>query len=47
MTLLADRAGHPFALARMNPQEMLKATILSFDGDETALRQLIQAISMK
>lgn len=44
LTLLADRAGHPLMLARMDPKSMFAATIMSFDGDETPLAALIESL---
>jgi hypothetical protein len=32
--MLAGRAGHPFALERIDPKAMLDATITSFGGSE-------------
>jgi cell filamentation protein len=39
--MLADRAGHPLDLERLDPGAMLDAMIASFDGDETELAQII------
>jgi cell filamentation protein, protein adenylyltransferase len=44
LTLLADRAGHPLMLERMDPKSMFAATIVSFDGDETPLATLIESL---
>ena len=41
MTLLAARAGHPFDLARLEPEAFLKAMISSFFGDQASLRNHI------
>ena len=41
LVLIAERAGHPLDLDRMEPGAMLAAMIRSFDGDETALRDLV------
>jgi len=41
LTLLAARAGHPLALARMEPAAMLAAMVASFKSDETPLAALI------
>jgi cell filamentation protein len=41
LSVLADRAGHPLDFARLNPQAMLAAVIVSFRGDEKPLRDLI------
>jgi cell filamentation protein len=35
--MLADRAGHPVDLEKLDPGTMLNAMIASFDGDETEL----------
>lgn len=42
LTLLAERAGHPLALARLDPQAILAATVASFKGDEAPLASVIQ-----
>jgi cell filamentation protein len=43
--LLANQAGHPLDLDRLNPEELLAAMVASFDGDEgklvAVIRQLI------
>jgi cell filamentation protein len=39
--LLADNAGHPLNLDRLDPVEMLAAMIASFDGDEQKLATVI------
>jgi cell filamentation protein len=39
--LLADNAGHPLNLDRLDPEEMLAAMIASFDGDERKLAAVI------
>lgn len=39
--VLADGAGHPLALERMNPPAFLSAMIESFKGDSGPLRRLI------
>lgn len=41
LTVLAERAGHPLHLERLNPKAMLSATIASFGGNERALAKLI------
>lgn len=42
MALLADRAGHPLDLDRLNPQEFLDAMIASFKGHNDPLtRQIV------
>ncbi|KJC53865.1 adenosine monophosphate-protein transferase [Bradyrhizobium sp. LTSP849] len=42
--MLADRAGHPLDLERLDPGAMLDAMIASFDGDETELAQIIAGL---
>jgi cell filamentation protein len=44
LTLLAENAGHPLALEKMNPDAMLAAMIASFGGDEIQLRKLIETL---
>jgi cell filamentation protein len=44
MTALAEQAGHPFALERMDPKAMLDATIASFGGNEKPLATLIREL---
>ena len=39
--LLADHAGHPLNLERLDPEKMLAAMIASFDGDEGKLSEII------
>jgi cell filamentation protein, protein adenylyltransferase len=39
--LLADNAGHPLNLDRLDPGEMLVAMIAGFDGDEQKLAAVI------
>lgn len=41
LTLLAEHAGHPLKLEKLDPAEMLDATIMSFGGDEDALEALL------
>jgi cell filamentation protein len=44
-TSLAERAGHPFALERIDPKAMLDATITSFGSEQplaTSIRGLIE-----
>ncbi|QCG94039.1 hypothetical protein E6C67_08825 [Azospirillum sp. TSA2s] len=41
LTLLADQAGHPLALERLDPAAMLAAMVVSFAGDEKPLATLI------
>jgi len=42
LTLLADRAGYPLDLDRLDPQAILQATIASFGGKEEPLAQVIR-----
>jgi cell filamentation protein len=44
MAALADHAGHPFALERIEPKAMLEATIASFGGSEEPLARLIRGL---
>ena len=44
LTLLAARAGHSLALARMIPAVMLAAMVSSFKSDETPLADLIERL---
>lgn len=39
--MLAERAGHPLDLEKLDPAAMLDAMIASFDGDEAKLAQII------
>jgi cell filamentation protein len=39
--LLADRAGRPLDLEKLDPDAMLDAMLASFDGDETELANII------
>jgi cell filamentation protein len=41
LALLATRAGHPLRLDRLEPEEMLKAVIESFDASNARLEALI------
>jgi len=41
LSIVADRAGHPLDLGRLNPPEMMEAMIASFNGDESPLSELI------
>jgi cell filamentation protein, protein adenylyltransferase len=41
LTLLAEEAGHPLALDRLNPDATLQAMIKSFGGDERPLGAII------
>jgi cell filamentation protein len=40
--LLADYAGHPIDLDKLDPHKMLDAMIASFDGDEAKLSRIIK-----
>lgn len=42
--LLADYAGHPLKIEKMNPEEMLAAMIASFDGNERYLVSVIRSL---
>jgi len=42
--MLADQAGHPFALERIDPKAMLDAIITSFGGSEEPLATLIRGL---
>jgi cell filamentation protein len=42
--LLADRAGHPLRMEKLNPGEMLAVMIASFDGDERQLADVIHGL---
>ena len=45
VTMLADRAGHPFDLARLRPAKFLKAMVASFFGNEKLLAaELVKVI---
>jgi len=37
VTLMAERAGHPFDLNRLKPKQFLTAMVLSFGGNEARL----------
>jgi cell filamentation protein len=37
LILLAERAGHPFDLAKMDPDRIMRAVVASFDGAEKPL----------
>jgi cell filamentation protein len=41
LILLAERAGHPFDLAKMDPPGIMQAVIASFNGAEKPLADLI------
>jgi len=42
--LLADYAGHPIDLDELDPDKMLDAMIVSFDGDETKLANVVKSL---
>lgn len=41
LALLADRAGHPLDLDKLDPDVMLDAMVRSFNGDESAVVHLL------
>jgi len=43
-SLLAESAGHPMDLDRLDPNALLQAVIDSFGGDEALLTQLIRRL---
>ena len=43
-TLLADYAGHPLNMEKLDPDDMLAAMIASFDGDEETLAGVIKGL---
>jgi cell filamentation protein len=44
LLMLADRAGHPLDLDRLNPPDMVDAMIASFGGDEQPLATLVLSL---
>lgn len=44
LTLLADRAGHPLHLERLDPAAVLKAMISSFHGKEAELTDVVRKL---
>lgn len=44
LTMLAEAAGHPLDLDRLDPQRILDATIESFGGDESGLAEQIDSL---
>src|SRR5271166_2523493 len=44
LTLLAEQAGHPLAMERMNPSAMLATMVASFQSDEAPLATLIEGL---
>jgi cell filamentation protein len=47
LTLLAEKAGHPLDLDRLDPDAILQATIDGFNGSELALAHEIRRILLK
>jgi cell filamentation protein len=45
LALLAERAGHPFDLDRLDPDATREAMIASFNGDEAPLTNLIEDLA--
>lgn len=45
LALLADQAGHPLTLTRLDPSRFLSAMIASFRGDETLLAMQIEQLT--
>jgi cell filamentation protein len=43
-SVLADRAGHPVDVEKLDPSAMLNAMIASFAGDETELTAVISGL---
>jgi len=44
LIVLAERAGHPLALERLEPEAILRATIASFGGNEKPLVRVIGSL---
>jgi cell filamentation protein len=44
LTLLAEAAGHPLAIERLDPDKVMQAMIDSFGGDEKPLAALIRGL---
>ena len=44
LTLLAERAGHPLALKKMNPERIMQGVIASFGGQEAPLARMILSL---
>ncbi len=44
LALLAEQAGHPLDMERLDPQGILEATIESFGGDEAGLARQIASL---
>jgi len=47
LTLMADRAGHPFDLSRLKPKPFLVSMIASFKGDDRPLTEQILRLTRK
>lgn len=47
LTLLAETAGHPLAMQRLDPEKVMQAMIDSFGGDEKPLAALIRDLVEK
>jgi cell filamentation protein len=45
LVMLADVAGHPLALERLDPEEFLSAMVLSFKGDNSLLNRSIYGLT--
>lgn len=44
LTLLAETAGHPLTMERLDPDKVMQATIDGFGGDEKPLAALIRGL---
>lgn len=44
LTLLAEKAGHPIDLDRMNPEDIMQAMVASFGGREEPLEKVIRTL---
>lgn len=44
LTLLAEQAGHPLQLERLDPDEILKAVVKSFGGNEKPVATIIRKL---
>jgi cell filamentation protein len=44
LAILADRAGHPLDMERLDPTALLRAMVASFAGEERPLAQVIRAL---
>lgn len=47
LTLMADRAGHPFDLSRLKPKPFLASMVTSFKGDDRPLARQILRLARK